>query len=275
MRLRIAIYSIFCLSAFCFFSCGGTQESKTPKRAYIPPTEALLDSLFNVHEAVGTFLLQDIKGDTTYVYNEERAKIAYLPASTFKVPNTLIALELGVADTNEVFPWDGTERFAKQWNQDLNLAQAFRYSAFWVYQIIAARVGEDNYREWLKKIDYGNAEPGPDVTTFWVAGDIRISAYEQLNFLRRLENGSLAFGEANQKLFRDIFSFEKTDQYDWKAKTGWTTIPDPDTGWVVGWVERGEERFIYVLNLDIENNEHGKARVEIARAVFQSMGIID
>ncbi len=275
MRLRIATYTIFCLSFFCFISCGGTQESEAPSFTYSPPTEALLDSLFNVHEAVGTFLLQDIKGDTTYVYNEERAKIAYLPASTFKVPNTLIALELGVADTNEIFPWDGTERFAEQWNQDLNLAQAFRYSAFWVYQIIAARVGEDNYREWLQKIDYGNAEPGPDVTTFWVAGDIRISAYEQLDFLRRLENGSLAFGEANQKLFRDIFSYEKTDRYDWKAKTGWTTIPDPDTGWVVGWVERGEDRFIYVLNLDIENNAHGRARVEIARAVFQSMGIID
>ncbi|MEM6347945.1 MAG: class D beta-lactamase [Bacteroidota bacterium] len=275
MRFYLVLFISLCLTGIGFFSCRGTQKSEAPRLAYTPPTAALFDSLFEAHEAIGTFLLQDIQGDTTYVYNEARAKVGYLPASTFKVPNTLIALELGVIDTSEIFPWDGTERFAKQWNQDLKLTQAFRYSAFWVYQIIAARVGEENYREWLQKIDYGNAEPGPDVTTFWVAGDIRISAYEQLHFLRRLENGSLAFGEANQKLFRDIFSFEKTDQYDWKAKTGWTTIPEPDTGWIVGWVERGGERFIYVLNLDIENNAHGKARVEIARAVFQSMGIID
>ncbi|MEL7531752.1 MAG: class D beta-lactamase [Bacteroidota bacterium] len=275
MRVSLAFLPAICVFVWCFFSCGGTPESEAPSLTYQAPTEALFDSLFQAHDAVGSFLLQDVKGDTTYVYNEARAQTPYLPASTFKVPNTLIALELGVADTNEVFPWDGRERFAEQWNQDLNLAQAFRYSAFWVYQIIAERIGEENYREWLQKIDYGNAEPGPDVTTFWVAGDIRISAYEQLNFLRRLENGSLAFGEANQKLFRDIFSFEKTDQYDWKAKTGWTTIPDPDTGWVIGWVERGEDRYLYVLNLDIENNAHGRARVEIARAVFQSMGIID
>lgn len=271
------------LSLLAVSSCRRTPESTTTeistppplKLSYPPPTKALFDSIFALHNAQGTFLLQDLKGDTIYVHNEARAKIGYLPASTFKVPNTLIALELGLVDTAEVFPWDGTTRFARQWNQDLKLAKAFRYSAVWVYQIIAERVGEERYQEWLQKIDYGNANPGPDVRMFWLDGDLRISAYEQLDFLRRLENGNLAFGKATQNIFRDMFSFEKTANYDWKAKTGWTTEPEPDIGWIVGWLERGDERYLYAMNLDVENDGHGNARVEIARAVFNSMGLLD
>ncbi|MFK7921902.1 MAG: class D beta-lactamase [Bacteroidia bacterium] len=282
MTCRFLFTMALGLSLFALISCGGTPESTATEHSpppvelnYTPPTQALFDSLFAQFDAQGTFLLQDIKADTIYVHNETRAKIGYLPASTFKIPNTLIALELGVVDTAEVFLWDGTKRFARRWNQDLKLPNAFRYSAVWVYQIIAERVGQERYREYLQKINYGNANPGPDVRMFWLDGDLRISAYEQVEFLRRLENGSLAFGKATQNTFREIFSFEKTTTYDWKAKTGWTTEPDPDIGWVVGWIERGEERYIYAMNLDVENDEHVKARVEIARAVFNSMGLLD
>lgn len=261
------------------YACGGTQESQpqTPAKtlAYQPPTDSLFAALFAEHQAIGCFVLYDQQADTSYIYRPERANTRYRPASTFKIPNTMIALELGVTDTAEVFPWDGEERYAKQWNQDLKLPQAFRYSAAWVYSIVAERIGQKRYREWLERIDYGNAEPGPDVRIFWLNGDLKISALEQLNFLRRLENGSLPFGEAAQTHFRQIFTYEKTETFDWKAKTGWTTAPDPDIGWVVGWLERGEDRYFYAMNLDMETNEHGKARLEISRAIFNSMGLLD
>ncbi len=57
----------------------------------------------------GTFVLLDAQTRRIIRYNPERARTRFLPASTYKIPNTLIALETGVASGPE-FPlvWEST-----------------------------------------------------------------------------------------------------------------------------------------------------------------------
>lgn len=59
----------------------------------------------------GTFLLYNLKQDRYLVYNRQRANSRIVPASTYKILNSLIALETGVvADENEIIKWDGVKR---------------------------------------------------------------------------------------------------------------------------------------------------------------------
>ena len=74
---------------------------------------------------------RDLRGlvkDRMVMTDESRARIGFLPASTFKIPHALIALETGVvADVDkEVIRWDGVPREIEEWNRDHTLRSAMR-----------------------------------------------------------------------------------------------------------------------------------------------------
>ncbi|NOJ91480.1 hypothetical protein HMI51_00760 [Corallococcus coralloides] len=74
------------------------------------------------------------------------------PASTFKIPHALIALEEGVLKPDEVFRWDGTPHAIQARNQDQTLDTAMRRSALWVFQGLATRLGRDREEAWMKRL---------------------------------------------------------------------------------------------------------------------------
>ena len=149
--------------------------------------DADLAALFQQRGVQGALVLRSLDGKTQYVYNTSRAEERFLPASTFKILNTLIALEEGaIQDEREVIEWDGTDKGWEPWNADQTLATAFPLSCVWFYQALAKRVGNEAYLEQLQRVAYGNTQTGPDVTTFWLEGDLRISAMEQIELLTRL-----------------------------------------------------------------------------------------
>ena len=64
------------------------------------------------------------------------------PASTFKIPHALIALENGiVADETTPLRWNGTQYPIADWNRDQTLASAIRGSVVWYFQRIADQLG--------------------------------------------------------------------------------------------------------------------------------------
>ncbi len=77
-----------------------------------------LASVFDRFNAEGTLVLSSLDGQKTFVHNEVRAKMELLPASTFKNPNTLIALEHGaVGNGTEIIKWDGKGRERDVWTR--------------------------------------------------------------------------------------------------------------------------------------------------------------
>jgi beta-lactamase class D len=140
--------------------------------------------VFARHRARGTLVISPLAGGGDWVHDAARARKRFSPASTFKVPNSLIALHPGVVDEKQVLRWDGKDRGRAEWSRDHTLESALRVSCVWCYQVLARRIGAARYRELLTRIGYGNARVGREVTTFWLDGSLQISALEQIAFLR-------------------------------------------------------------------------------------------
>ena len=201
----------------------------------------------------GTFVLREVGSTTTEVWNLERATSARLPASTFKILNSLIILDADVvADVDEVAPWDGVDRGLPVWNQDHSLRSGIEVSAVWLYQRHARAVGAEQMAAGVAAAAYGNTDIGGDIDRFWLDGDLRITAIEQVDFLERLVLGDLPFAEADIEAVLDILVRERTDGSVWRHKTGTALATTPELGWLVGTTEHDGRRFVFAMNLDLE-----------------------
>ncbi|MCX9155675.1 class D beta-lactamase [Niveibacterium sp. 24ML] len=225
---------------------------------------------------VGTIVVFDDASGAWAASDSARAYARYLPASTFKIPNTLIALESGVvADEQAVFKWDGKRRFLDAWNQDQTLQSAFQVSAVWTYQEIARKVGAPAMQQYLWAFRYGNARPTPKLDSFWLDGDLRISAVEQIEFLRRFNEGALPLSPRTTAIARRIMLREEADGLRLFYKTGWADDAKPPIGWFVGWLERPAGKVYFALNMDMPKGmEQAPLREKIARAVLNELGYL-
>jgi beta-lactamase class D len=231
-------------------------------------------SFFDSVQAQGTIVVLDQRGGAQqlWVYNQERADRAYSPASTFKIPHSLFALDAGVVrDEFQVFEWDGVERDFAPHNQDQTLRSAIRNSAVWVYEIFAAEIGEAKAREYLTQIDYGNADPSTSEGAYWIDGALAISAQEQIYFLQKLYQNELPFRVEHQRLVKDIMIVEAEQDWILRAKTGW----EGRWGWWVGWVEWPTGPVFFALNIDTPNRlDDLYKREDITRAILQSINAL-
>lgn len=238
------------------------------------PDSGKWQAIFDKHDATGTFVLYSSKADSFFIYNPERANTRFLPASTFKIPNSLIGFETGViSDPHEVFIWNGTDYGYQAWNKDLSLRDAFRLSAVWVYQEIARRVGRESMEYWLQEINYGNMLTGPHIDKFWLEGDIAISPVEQIVILRKLQAGQLPFKTENQKLVKEIMLIKQTDTHHLYAKTGWAARIKNSIGWYVGFVETPFDTWFFALNIDMQKPSDQDARIAISMEILEKSGI--
>jgi beta-lactamase class D len=221
----------------------------------------------------GTIVVVDERGGAHFVYNPDRAKTRFVPASTFKIPHTLFALDAGaVRDEFQTFKWDQERREIAGWNQDQNLRSAMRHSVVWVYQGFARQIGERRERRYLKRIGYGNADASGGLDRFWIEGNLRVSALEQVAFLQRLYRNELPFRKEHQLLVKDIMVIEAGRDWRLRAKTGWAARLQPPVGWWVGWVERPDGAVFFALNIEMPNGgDDAPKRESIARAVLTSL----
>jgi len=234
--------------------------------------------IFDEAGAAGTIVVVDERTapGSQWVHAAERARTRYLPASTFKIPHALFALDAGVVrDEFQVFRWDGTQHDIESWNRDQDLRSSMRNSTVWVYQQFAQAIGEARERSYLQKIGYGNADPSGGLDRFWLSGNLRISAAEQVPFLQRLYRNELPFRIDHQRLVKDVMIVEAGRQWILRAKTGWQARVEPQVGWWVGWVEWPEGPVFFALNIDMPNGAKDLPKREgIARAVLRTIGAL-
>ncbi|MEP0947768.1 MULTISPECIES: class D beta-lactamase [Cyanophyceae] len=260
------------------------QSSVEPIAPTIAQQTASLEAQFAQHfQALGVegaIIIHDVNQNVTYEHNRERNRQAFLPASTFKILNSLIALETGVIPNDlAILTWDGVERMVPAWNQDQNMRTAFSLSAVWFYQVLARRVGHDRMQQWVSEVGYGNQTIGsPDaIDSFWLEGDLRITPQQQIEFLQRLHRNELPFSEATIATVKDIMIAERTPDYTLRAKTGWAGLGEadqPQIGWYVGYLERGDNVYLFATNIDMRQDSDGPARLELTRRCFASLNLL-
>ncbi|MBX3009544.1 MAG: class D beta-lactamase [Melioribacteraceae bacterium] len=197
-----------------------------------------------------TMLICDQDGSAVFLYNEERSKQRYVPASTFKIPNSIIAIETKVlADTNQIIKWDGIKRDMLEWNRDHNLSSALKYSVVPFYQEFARQVGAKKYMEYLTSMNYGNKVIGNRVDYFWLDNSLQISAIEQIDFLRKLLHHQLPFEKKNIEIVKNIMSIRKYGESSIKFKTGTGKLNDTSyVAWLVGFVAHENKTYLFAFN---------------------------
>ncbi|MFG1889418.1 class D beta-lactamase [Micromonospora sp. NPDC049051] len=250
------------------------EPSPTPAAPAVEVRDDLA-GLFRQAGLRGTFVMYDVTAGRVVMVDRERAERRFIPASTFKIPHSLIALETGVVrDEREKVPYGGWPQRVAAWERDMGLRDAVRVSNVPVFQELARRIGPDREREWLHRLGYGNGQVGSVVDRFWLAGPLEISADEQARWLARLARGELPADRGHQATVRDILRLERTAAYALHGKTGQTDATDPGTGWWVGWVERGDRLYCFALNVDIRADGDAAKRLPLGRQLLHRLGAL-
>jgi len=202
----------------------------------------------------GTFVGYKVDDYVVISSDSTRSGEPKLPASTFKVPNSLIALETGVVEDpdKDVFKWDGIKRPIEAWNRDHTMRSAIAASAVPVYQEIARRIGQERMQKYVDLLEYGNRDIGGGIDQFWLTGNLRIDPVQQVDFLDRLRRGTLSISKRSQDLVRDILPVTKVGDSVIRAKSGLLGAErgQASLGWMVGWAEKGASQTVFALNMD-------------------------
>jgi beta-lactamase class D len=226
----------------------------------------------------GTFVGYKVEDYLVIASDTERSGEAKLPASTFKIPNSLIALETGVVGDpdKDVFKWDGVTRSIEAWNKDHTMRSAIAVSAVPVYQEIARRIGPERMQTFVDLFDYGNRNIGGGIDQFWLTGDLRIDPVQQVDFIDRLRRGVLPISKRSQDLVRDILPVTKVGDTVIHAKSGLLGAErgEPSLGWMVGWAEKGSAQTVFALNMDCREPRHVADRMTLAQACLSDIGAI-
>jgi beta-lactamase class D len=198
----------------------------------------------------GSGVILDLNSSKRTVFgSRENERLS--PCSTFKILNSMIALESKVIkNENEIIKWDGVMREYPQWNQDHSMRSAIAVSAVWFYQELARRIGEEKMQKKLLELNFGNKDISQGLTTFWLGGgSLKISLNEQVDFLSKLLRNELPFSKETQERVKDIITLQKNDNFLIAGKTG----SCDGIGWFVGFTKDGKKTEVFAFNIKGED----------------------
>jgi beta-lactamase class D len=237
---------------------------------------ANIEKIFINSGIKGTFVLYDITARKLIGYDKNRAEKRFVPASTFKIPNTIIGLSVGaVKSIDEIIPYRGNPNpFIKAWAKNMGLREAIVLSNVPIYQELARRIGLERMRDGIERLDYGNKQIGSTVDTFWLTGPLKISAIEQTLFVAKLAQGTLPFPQELQRSVREITLLDSGTNWELHGKTGWENAPDKGVGWWVGWVQKNGQIYAFALNIDIQKKSDADERLELGKECLKALEIL-
>jgi beta-lactamase class D len=214
-------------------------------------------------------------------FDREECAVKSSPASTFKIPHALIALETGVV-TNplDAVAWDRSAQPFTTWQRDHSLDSAIKWSVLWFFRRTAAAIGRERMLAHLRTLQFGDDAFERDVADFWVNGDLVVSPEEQLRFWRRLSRHELPARREHIEAVRAAAlmpqgaitnaSGRHPFVVNWKgplvirAKTGNTTVDGERVSWLVGEIETEGRSFVFVSRVRARGTLDGTAGAQLA-----------
>lgn len=265
---------LFILNIILLTNC----KSDNKKTKIIEPEFLNILKKYNVH---GSILIYDNSNNHFYSNDFLWAEKGKLPASTFKIPNSLIALETGVieSDTSIIY-WNGQKRALKKWEQNLTFKQAFQYSCVPCYQEIARKIGYKKMKEYLQKMNYNTMVfDSHTIDNFWLEGKSKINQFEQIDFLKKLYRNKLPLSDNTLHIVKNIMKVKASNNYTLYAKTGWSNYNGENNGWYIGFLESENQVYFFATNIEPDDNNDIKnfpiARIEVTMAALKVLNIIE
>jgi beta-lactamase class D len=236
-----------------FFSCTRVNNKTNDKgagRETLMAFQQILDSA----NVTGAILVFDPAENIYYSNDFTWCETGHLPASTFKIPNSIIALETGVMESDStVIKWDGVKRRMGEWERDLTLTEAFRVSCVPCYQEIARKIGFERMQAYLIKLSYGRMiVDSTCIDRFWLEGDSKISQFEQVGFLKRFYFSALPISSRTETIMKRMLYIGEDDSVRLSGKTGWSIRNGNNNGWFVGYAEKRDKVLFIATNIDPE-----------------------
>jgi beta-lactamase class D len=273
--MQVSVLLFFCACSLA----AGVYSSHAPEEE-TAATISVVDfaSLFAHHGVKGSFLLFNSGLNSYTAYDTGRCRQGFIPASTFKIFNSLVGLQSGVIPNERyVMKWDSVIRGVPAWNHDQDMAEAIRNSTVWYYQELARRVGQKRMQEYVEGEHYGNMNISGDIDQFWLNGGLRISQFEQIDLLRRLHNGRLHFSKRSMETVKRILILKDTTTYTLRGKTGWSVIDSVNYDWFVGYLERDGNVYYFATNIEAREpapDSFADARKEITEEILKGMRLL-
>ena len=205
----------------------------------------------------GGAVVLDLQNSERTIFGN-RADERLSPCSTFKILNSMIALDGGVIkDENETLRWDGVKREYEAWNKDHSMHSAIAVSTVWFYQEMARRIGEEQMSLHVREANYGNMDISSSLEGFWLGGgSLKISLNEQVGFLSQLFKNDLPFSSHAMNITKEIMTLKEHEGYLLAAKTG----SCGGVGWFVGFLKQGYKTEVFVFNIKGDGASGAKAK---------------
>lgn len=226
-------------------------------------------------------------------YHADAWQLPSIPASTYKIPHSLIGLDSGAITLNTLFPWNGQPHEIAGWNQDHQLASAMRVSCVPCYQQVARKIGLERMRSYLKRLHYGQMDvQAGNLDSFWLTGQSQISPLQQLDFLQRLALRQLPIKQEVMLAVEQLIA-----DPEWPGlygKTGWGRVPhqgfgdslpnQTHYGWYVGYLrlpgsgaQAEQPTYAFAARLIGKHplpQGFAAARKQLVLETFQNMGLL-
>ena len=238
-----------------------------------------LKTYFDENKVDGCFALLNNVDGKIIVYNMALDTQRFLPASTFKIVNSLIGLQTGrILNDTMMIKWDGIKRSHEEWNKDMGMTEAFKVSNVGYYQEVARRIGRDTMKLWIDSIGYGNKNINGPIDSFWLNNTLKISPDEQLGLLKRLYFDQLPFRKSVHEMVKNVMLQEDNTAYKLSYKTGWGYDEQKNNiGWLVGWIEENNHVYFFVTfvkggpgDIDMRN-----IRLNITKGILKQLGFFE
>lgn len=237
----------------------------------------------------GCFLLYNMKTEEfEKVIGERRCRERFSPCSTFKIPLAVMAFDSGILrDESEILKWDGNRNDRAVADRDHNAKTWMQNSIVWFSQRLTLRLGEERFRTYLHDFHYGNKDISAGLIQAWLVPPeskgpaLKISAYEQVEFLKNLWTNKLNVSPRAMRITKDITYIETSPKgFRLSGKTGshfYENDMKVRLGWFVAHIDNGSKEYIVVTNFSDRSPTDeavagGPKAKEITKKILDGLG---
>ncbi|OJU73485.1 MAG: class D beta-lactamase [Alphaproteobacteria bacterium 40-19] len=222
----------------------------------------------------GAFLVKE-KGEV--IISEGDCSTRYSPCSSFKIALALMGFDAEILKDEAHPQWPFKpeyDAFREAWKQDQTPNSWMKESCAWYSQVLTSKLGRKKFQDYVKAFEYGNQDLSGDkgkdngLTYSWLSSSLEISSEEQALFLEKLLENKLPVSKKAHEMTRRICYVQDLPN-GWKlyGKTGSGYLLNPDRterldlkhGWFIGWIEKGNQKIIFVHHIVDEQKEETHA----------------
>lgn len=240
------IFSFVGVLAFCPFQAAAKSLSDKDFKI-----------LFGERDAC--FVIVDLKsGKQISEYNPKRCAERFSPCSSFKIAAAVMVFEKGLLkDENQIVKWDGKTRDREEINKDMTPLTWMSESAKWVTEWIMPQLGLETIKKFLSSFSYGNQDFSGGFKGAWQTNSLKISAHEQVEFLKKLWTDQLPVSKRAMDLTSKITFIKKLGaKSELYGKTGTGCLvghecmsrPGKMIGWFVGVLKSESGEYVFAAN---------------------------